>query len=122
MNFVQMVPSDIPLFPGYKWTLPQDAAIWSGEQWFDGAYNNVGAKIIISNRLQSAGSAEVQAWYEQKMNGNGWVKEQDSAQSEGNFKAVYAKGNRMATIIFYGGETPDRPSPFVGYRLMILYK
>lgn len=122
VNFVQMVPADIPQYPGYLWSVPENATIWASEPWFDPAYNTVGAKIIISNRLQSVSGSDVLAWYDQKMSDNGWVKTDEALHGSDNFTVTYSKDNRLTTINFYGGETHDPSSQFIGYRIEVLYK
>lgn len=122
VNFVQMVPADIPLYPGFTWTVPQDASIWSEEPWFNAVYDTIGAKIIISDRLQSVSGVQVYDWYVQNMAAAGWVKTEGPDQGSDNFAITFTKGNRMASVTFYGGEYHNPASPFLGYRLEILYK
>ncbi len=122
VNFVQKVPADISQYPGFAWSVPLNAAIWAGEPWFTADYASAGAKIIISNRLQSVSGTEVNTWYDQNMADNGWAKTSGSVQGADNFTATYSKGNRMATVNFYGGENHDPSSRFIGYRLEVLYK
>lgn len=122
VNFVQKVPSDIPLYPGYTWSLPTDARIWVGEPWFSSEYSTAGAKIVISGRRQSVSGTEVYNWYQQNLTTNGWVKTAGSLQGSDNFSTTYTKANRLVTVNFYGGETHDQTSPFIGYRMEVLYK
>ena len=122
VNFVQLVPADVPQYPGFKWTVPQDASIFSQEPWFNEAYNTIGAKMIISNRLQTVNGQEVYNWYAQNMSDQGWVKTDGPTQGSDNFAVTFTKGVRIVTVIFYGGETHNLSSPFVGYRLEIFYK
>ncbi|PKM81305.1 MAG: hypothetical protein CVU89_09835 [Firmicutes bacterium HGW-Firmicutes-14] len=122
VNFVQRVPEDIPLYPGFKWTVPQDAGIFAGEPWVDPGYDITGAKIVISNRLQSVDGSQVYSWYEGEMAANGWAKSADMAGENDNFTITFTKGIRTMTVNLYTGETHDPGSPFVGYKLEILYR
>lgn len=122
VNFVRQIPADVPIYPGFEWSVPQPATIWAGEAWLPAEYNSVGSKLVISNRRQGLTGGEIFAWYEQQMAGNGWQKVDGPAAGSDNFLVTYAKGNRKLAIILYTGETHDPASPFVGYRLEILYK
>ncbi len=122
VNFVQMVPEDIPQYPGFRWSVPQDARIWAGEPWFKAEYNTAGAKFLVSDRRQSVSGPEVYAWYDQNLTAAGWTRSEGPAEGSDNFAVTYTKGNRMVTVYFYGGETRDPAAQFIGYRLEILYK
>lgn len=122
VNFVRKLPADIPLYPGFEWSVPQPATIWAGESWLPAEYNTAGAKIVISNRRQGLSGAAVFDWYAGQMSANDWQKLDGPAAGSDNFMVTYAKGNRKATIILYAGETHDSSAAFTGYRLEILYK
>lgn len=122
INFVRKVPSDIPLYPGFDWTVPQPATIWAGETWLPAEYNSVGAKLIISNRRQGLSGTEIFGWYEQQMAANGWQKVGGPVTGSDNFTIAYAKGVYKATIILYTGDSHDPAAAFIGYRIEVLYK
>ncbi len=122
VNFVQLVPADIPKYPGFNWSVPQDARIWADEPWFKAEYNTAGARIVFSNRLQDVGGTEVYTWYDQNMTANGWSQTESAVQGSDNFSITYTKGNRIVTVYFYGGENRDPAARFIGYRIEILYK
>ncbi len=122
VNFVAKVPEDIPLYPGFDWTLPQDARIFAGEPWFDVQYDSTGAKIIISNRLSSVGDNDVAAWYRQELSQNGWTQSGEKINTTDNFSMTYTKNSRMVTVNFFSGENHEPEAPFIGHKLEILYK
>jgi len=122
VNMIPKVPEDIPLYPGFEWTVPQDARIFAGELWFDKQYESAGAKIIISDRQQSVDGNDVASWYELELGQNGWTKSMENINTADNFSVTYTKENRMVTINFYAGETNDPAAPFVGHKIEMLYK
>ena len=118
-NMVQMVPADIPLYPGYEWSLPQPADIWSGEEWMPTGYE--GGKLLISNRLMVSRET-VWNYYREQMAANGWTLPALELNAD-SFTAQFKKDRRNATVFFYGGENHlDSPVLPQGYRLEILYK
>jgi len=119
MNFIQQIPSDIVLYPGYEWSVPQSASIWSGDPWMPDEYE--GARLVISNRRQVS-YQEVWDYYRQEMAVNGWTLPSVELAVD-SFTAEFKKGNRKATVFFYGGEN-HQTSPVLtqGYRIEILYK
>lgn len=81
-----------------------------------------GAKMLISNRMNVAGSS-VWGFYEQEMASGGWtLVSVDPSTPQDYFVASFTKGTRKVYIWFYGGEN-HAASPVLskGYRLEILY-
>lgn len=122
LNFVRKTPSDIPLYPGYKWSVPQDATLWAGESWLPPAFNTVGAKMVISNRRGDLSGPQLFDWYTRNLASDGWEKISGANQGSQNFTLEYHKGSRLLTVIVYAGATHDSASAFVGYRVELLYK
>ncbi|MBU7007641.1 Ig-like domain-containing protein [Phosphitispora fastidiosa] len=122
VNMVAKVPEDIPLYPGFEWTVPQDARIFAGELWFDSQYASAGAKIVISDRLQSVDGNDVALWYQQELGQNGWTSVRENINTADNFSVTYTKENRMVTINFYAGETHDPADEFIGHKIEMVYK
>ncbi len=122
MNIVPQVPSDIPLYTGYQWSIPEPADIWASEPWMPAGYE--GARLVISNRSTSVTGEAVWNYYKQSMAANGWTLPATEPDAASNFfSAEFTKDKRKATIFFYGGEK-HTASPLVstGYRTEILYK
>lgn len=115
-------PSDIALYPGYEWSIPQSADIWANEAWMPTGYE--GAKLLISNRRTDVTGAAVWAYYKEAMAANGWTAAAADPDTATNFfSAEFAKGTNKVTIFFYGGENHTAiPVVTTGYRLEILYK
>lgn len=124
MNFVESVPSDIPLYSGFKWSTPLDAGLWAGESWVPAEFN-VGGKVLISNRRTGLTGDDVWDFYRTEMSANGWSLVSDAPATGSNFYSVtFTKGDRKAVIWFYGGEDHKASSPVLdsGYRVEILYR
>lgn len=122
LYFVQKTPTDIPIYPGYEWSIPQNATVWGGEPWFPQEFNTAGAKLLISNHRQDVSGIQLFDWFTQQLAANGWSKISGPTQGSSNFTLAYEKGIRRVTVIVYGGTSHDPTSPFVGSRIEILYK
>lgn len=123
VNFTENIPADIPLYSGFKWTTPINAAVFAGENWVPGEFV-VGGKVILSNRRTDVSGDNVFAFYSNQLVGNGWALASDGPAPGANFYSVtFTKGIHKAVIWFYGGEdhnvSPVSPG---GYRVEILYK
>lgn len=121
VNFVRKIPADIPLYPGFHWSVPQDAAIWAGESWLPAAFNSTGSKLVLSNRRTDVTSAQLFDWYTQNLTLNGWEKITSPDSGSQNFNLEYKKGTRLLTVIVYAGTSHDPGSAYTGYRIELLY-
>jgi len=128
-GIAQQVPADIPLYPGFEWSVSQPAEVWANETWMPAGYE--GAQLIISNRRTGVTGPQIWDYYSQNMTVNGWVytgiewavTEVEPVTETNFFTAEFTKNKRKVTVFFYGGENHS-PTPVVssGYRLEILYK
>jgi len=123
ISFVETVPSDIPLYSGFEWTTPIDAAIWNGESWMPEEFLT-GGKVIISNRRAEVTCSDVWAFYSSEMGVRGWtLASGPPAAGADVFNVTFTKDTHKAVIWFYGGaghtETPVLPA---GYRIEVIYK
>jgi hypothetical protein len=118
MSFSEPRPSDIPLYSGFRWSVPLDAALWAGESWMPDELS--AGKILISSRRTDVTGGEVSDFYSAQMSANGWtLVSADSAVGS----MTFTKDTRKAVIWVYGRETPSASSPpATGYRIEILYK
>lgn len=121
--FAETVPSDIPLYSGFIWSMPEDARLWAGESWMPDEFL-VGGKVVISNRRTNVTGDAVWNFYSTEMTANGWTMASAAPAAGSNFYSVtFTKGTRKAMIWFYGGEAHTAsPAPATGYRAEILYK
>jgi hypothetical protein len=117
----QQLPIDIPLYTGLTWGIPQQASIWADEIWMPDGYE--GGKLIISSRSKTITAAGIWSYYNSNMDLKGWIPPALAPDTTGNFfSAEFTKGNRKATIFFYGGENHcATPLTAGGYRIEILY-
>lgn len=122
VNFVRKAPDDIPFYPGFKWSLPQDATIWAGESWLPADFNAVGAKVIVSNRRTDLTGTDLFKWYSDNFVQQGWQKLSGPTEGSDYFTLSYRKDNRRLNINVYTGESHDPGASFIGYRVEILYK
>jgi len=128
-GIAQQVPADIPLYPGFEWSVSQPAEVWANETWMPAGYE--GAQLIISNRRTGVTGPQVWDYYSQNMTVNGWVyagiewavTAVEPVTQTNFFTAEFTKDKRKVTVFFYGGENHS-PTPVVssGYRLELLYK
>jgi hypothetical protein len=119
----EIIPADIPLYAGFKWSIPAEASLWGGEAWMPNEFLT-GGKIIISDRRTDISGDAVWEFYVTEMQVNGWSLVSEVPDSGANsYPAEFSKGSRKAVIWFYGGETHgDVTVSTGGYRLEILYK
>jgi hypothetical protein len=122
VNFVQKNPDDIPLYPGYQWTVPQPAAIWAGETWLPAEFNVTGAKLMISNHRTDVTGQDLFNWYTENLAVNGWQKISGPEEGSENFTLSFQKGIRMLNVTVYTGASREASAAYVGYRVELLYK
>lgn len=122
VNFVRKVPADIPLYPGFQWSVPQDAALWAGEPWLPAAFNSTGSKLVLSSRKKDVTSPQILDWYSLNLASNRWEKVSAPAGAVQNFTLEYKKGSRLLNVIVYAGASHDPASAYTGYRIELLYK
>lgn len=122
VNFVQKNPDDIPLYPGYQWSVPQPATLWGGEAWLPADFNTVGAKIMVSNHRTDVSGSDLFNWYTQSLTDNGWQKITGPDEGSDNFTLSYQKGERKLNVNVYTGDSHDPAAVFVGYRVELLYR
>ncbi|MFZ5640558.1 MAG: FlgD immunoglobulin-like domain containing protein [Bacillota bacterium] len=123
ISLAENVPADIPLYPGYIWTQPQDASLWAGESWMPDVFL-VGGKVLISNRRTDVVGDAVYGFYTTEMAVNQWTPASPGPAPGSNyFKMTYTKGIHKAIVWFYGGADHNaEPVLSAGYRLDIIYK
>ncbi len=122
VNFVRKVPSDLPLYPGYNWSIPQNATIWGGEPWMPTVFNSIGSKLVISNRRTDVTGTQIFDWYTQNLEANGWEKLSGPEEGSNYFTMDYKKGSRLLTVIVSAGASHEPTAAYVGYRIELLYK
>lgn len=122
VNFVQKNPDDIPLYPGYQWSVPQPAVLWAGEAWLPAEFNVTGAKLMISNHRTDVTGPELFNWYTENLEAFGWQKASGPEQGSENFTLSFQKGNRMLNVNVYTGASHDTSAAYVGFRVELLYK
>lgn len=123
VNMASQVPADIPLYPGYMWSVNQPASIWAAEPWMDQSYVDSG-RLVISNRRTDITGQMVYDYYKKELTAAGWSVAPGQPQTGSNyFKIEYIKNTRKLTIWFYGGENHNaEPLVPTGYRIELLYK
>ncbi|MHB9093791.1 MAG: cytochrome c3 family protein [Eubacteriales bacterium] len=122
LHMVELVPADIPLYPGFEWSVPQLADIWANETWMPAGY--AGGKLLISNRKTGISGQDVWLYYKQNMAAGLWTAPAVEPDAASNFfSAEFTKDKRKVTIFYYGGENHTAgPVPSTGYKIEILYK
>lgn len=121
--FGEPIPSDLPLFDGFKWTIPGDIKLWAGEAWVPVEYLN-GGKVIMSNRRSDVTAEQVGTYYQDNMTAQGWTLSSTAPlDGQNTFSVKFTKDSRKVTIWFYGGAIPGQSEPVnSGYRITIVYK
>ncbi|MHB9093375.1 MAG: FlgD immunoglobulin-like domain containing protein [Eubacteriales bacterium] len=128
MTIVELVPSDIPLYPGFIWSVPQEASIWAGESWMPDEYL-LGGRVVISNRRPATNGivdsvyGPVYDYYLLNMAATGWTGISPAPTSPDYFNVSFIKGTHKATVWFYGGSNHNAsPVLDAGYRIEVIYK
>lgn len=121
VNLGQNIPADIPLYPGFEWSVPQDAAIWANETWFDIKYQN-NSKRVLSNRRTDTTIQQLNDFYSFNMIAKGWsLVSQENLNNTTILNFTY--GPKNSKILFYNTELPKGSLVVpTGYRLDIFYK
>ncbi|KNZ71006.1 putative multiheme cytochrome c [Thermincola ferriacetica] len=121
LNIVQQVPANIPLYPGFEWSTPQNAEIWLGEPWFDVTYQ-ANSKRIVSNRRSDVNSEQIKDFYLTNMTTLGWM----SLSEETINRTIILKfnsGKRYASVMIYDSEVPEGQTTVpAGIKIDIFYK
>jgi flagellar hook assembly protein FlgD len=121
-NLAEPIPADIPLYPGYLWTAPQDANLWAGETKVPTEFL-IGGKVIISNRVAGVNGAQITDYYINEMFNQGWTETAITSYSGPAVCLQYAKDSRKAIIWAYGGSYLDDPIELPGgWRIEIVYQ
>ncbi len=122
LHMVELVPADIPLYPGFEWSVPQLADIWANETWMPAGY--AGGKLLISNRKTGISGQDVWLYYKQNMAASLWTAPAAEPDAASNFfSAEFTKDQRKVTLFYYGGENHTTgPVPLSGYKVEVLYK
>lgn len=104
--FADSVPADIPLFPGFKWTTPMEAALFAGEPTTPTGFEE--GQVVESNRRDNITSGEVWDFYNGQMMTNGWVlKSPLPAAGAQSFTGEFGKGSLSVTVKCYNGSAND---------------
>jgi len=115
-----IVPADIPLYPGFRWSTLMEASIFTGDSSIPSGYDL--GQVLISNWLTNVTADEVWNYYNNQTNKLmttlGWTLTSVApAQGAASFTAEYKKGSRYVTIKCY-----NAGSQGAGYRLEMWYK
>ncbi len=119
--FADSVPGDIPVAPGFGWSLPMEAAIFTGESSIPGGYEN--GQVVISNRRSDVTAESLWAFYNDGMTAQGWtLKAGAPAAGAVEFTAEFEKEGRFTTVNCFNTENRDGTGPDAGYRVEVWYK
>ncbi|MEI8082652.1 MAG: cytochrome c3 family protein, partial [Actinomycetes bacterium] len=116
---VGSVPSAIPLEPNFTFSAPMSADLFSAEPWMPSSFLGVGARMVVSNRVQTTADG-VWAWYSNALAASGWTIESGGPPDPGGtaFSATFVNGNRHLILWCYGGEDhAAAPLSAAGYRV-----
>ena len=122
VQFADSVPSDIPLFSGYQWSLPMEASLFAGEPNYVSGYD--AGQFVLSNRRADVSTGQIWSFYNAQMLAGGWTLI-SGAPADGAvyFSAEFSKGGRNVTVRCYNTELNDGTGPqSTGYRVEIWYK
>ncbi|MHB9094944.1 MAG: hypothetical protein ACYC21_09745, partial [Eubacteriales bacterium] len=121
VNFVDKVPTDIPLYGGYQWSTPMEASIFTGESSTPGGYDN--GQLVMSNRRNDVTADQVWIFYSQQLPANGWTLKTAAPQAGVvSFTAEFNKDNRYVTVKCFNSENSDGTGTQVGYRVEVWFR
>ncbi len=119
------VPADVPLYPGFTFSKPVDAAIFAGDPGLPAGYetNYKSGLVVISGRMEVMVS-EVWNFYHTQLTGQGWVlKSPPPAAAAAYFSAEFEKHGRLLTVRCFKTAFGDNSGPVAAnYRVDIWYK
>jgi len=118
LQLVDSFPSDIPRYPGYQWSSPNEASLFLGESTTPANYES--GQVAISNRSVDITVEQVWKYYNEqtdtRMSVKGWALKSGSfTLGASNFVAEYEKEGRFVTIKCY-------TSPLTGSKIEVWYK
>jgi len=126
LQLVDSFPTDIPKYPGYQWSSPNEASLFLGESTTPANYDS--GQVIISNRSAEITVDQVWKYYNEqtdtRMSVQGWVLKSGSFTSgANNFVAEYEKEGRFVTIKCYNSVLSDGTGlPPSGSKIEVWYK
>gem|GEM_PF-4692471 len=117
--FANKLPADIPQYPGYDWSVPQDTLIWSNEDWMPAEFREQG-RIMVSSR-KNLQVSDLRAFYEEQLNLQSWTIGGIDQVGE-NLRIEAAKGIRQLVILAYRTEEYNSGAIVgTGYRIKLIY-
>lgn len=122
-QFADQVPQDIPLYSGFRWTQPLEAAIFSNEKGAPDNYDK--GQLVISNRKTGVSVSQVYNYYKEQLTNLGWkINGTDPGAGASILSMEYTKESRFLTIKYFntsnstGSGTPLE----AGYKFELWYK
>ena len=118
-----VIPDDIPLYSGVKWSVPFDARIFTGEAWMPQEFL-AGGRMLVSERSNGITGKEIRDYYKTALEAKGWMLATVLPGDDANFfDMTFTLNERQVRISFYGGENHTASSVVSsGYKVEILYK
>lgn len=120
INFVDNVPADIPLHPGFKWSTPMEASLFTQEPDIPAGYET--GLMALSNRRTDISAADIWAYYNEQLGMNGWVLQSPAPETGGgSFTAGLMKETRSLTLKCYNSRNRSGSGPQTGSRIELWY-
>ena len=125
MAMEAVIPSDIPQYPGFKWSTPMAVSIFQGETTTPVGYET--GQVVISNWISSATVEQVWNYYNEqvdtKMAAKGWtLKSGVLASGAVSFTAEYEKAGRLVTIRSYKSAASEGSGSLSSTKIEVWYK
>lgn len=118
--FAEKIPSDIPLYNDYQWSIPQSTTIWADENWMPPAFKETG-KIVFSNR-RAVQVSDIKTFYTEQLTQQNWNIIFAEIFND-QLKIEARKGNRYLVVYAYNTEEFNLGSTVsAGYRIKLIYK
>lgn len=118
MKITDNVPSDIPLYTGFKWTTPIEAVVFAGEGTTPPNFEK--GQVVISNRKADVTVEAITSFYITELQAREWT--QIPAGENPDCIAHFAKGARELYVMCSKTENPDGTGNISGYRIELWYK
>lgn len=121
--FADKVPGDIPLYNGFSWSTPIEAALYQGEPGVPVGFEL--GQVVISNRRSDVTAEPIWNFYNDQLTAGGWIlKSGQHVTGNQFFSAKFEKSGRLVTVMCFNTETRDGSGPVAstGFRIEIWYK
>ena len=120
VRFVESVPGDIPLYPGFSWTTPLEVDLFKDETGTPAGYET--GLMVLSSRRKNITAEEIWGFYLDSLTSQGWTPVTLPEPGSVVSTAEFISRDRSLTLKYYNTLRNTGTGAEVGYRIEIWYK